>query len=273
MGSSPVDGSGAPPRRSASRLKVRRLRGQPWLGLLGIVVAIGIWQLVGVSLNEPIVLATPSAVAVDLWQWISSGGIWSQLLVSAEEFAIGFAIAFAAGITLGVLIGVSKIVAQTVYPVVQALNSTPVIALAPLIVIWFGFGLDSKIILIALIAFFPILANTDAGVRSLAESYVDVGRSFGAGPLQMVFLFRLPASVPFLLAGTRIAVARAIAGIFVGELYGSTKGIGYTITQAGNTFDTPRIFSAIAILAAFGVIASAVVSWLIKKVAPWADEP
>jgi ABC-type nitrate/sulfonate/bicarbonate transport system permease component len=249
---------------------VRRL---PWLGVLGIVLAIGIWQVVGVALNQPITLATPSAVAADLGHWTASGDIWLALRTSAEEFALGFLIAFCAGIALGVLIGVNRIVAQMLYPLVQALNSTPIIALAPLLVIWFGFGLESKVILIALIAFFPILANTEAGVRSLSESYIDVGMSFGAGPIQMVRMFRLPAAVPFLLAGTRVAVARGVTGIFVGELYGSTVGIGYTISSAGNTFDTARLFSAIVVLAAFGVIASSLLGWLMRKVAPWAATP
>jgi NitT/TauT family transport system permease protein len=238
-------------------------------GVLGIVLFLAGWELFARHLDQGILLVPPSAVAEDLWTWISSGEIGPHLRTSGLELAIGFGLGLVAGVVLGIAMGLVVPLRRLLQPLVVGMYSTPVLALAPLFIIWLGFGLSAKFSLIALTAVFPILVNVEAGITSVDHSFLDVARSFGASPLSLIAKVRIPASLPFLFAGMRIAIARAVTGVFVAELFGSTAGIGYTIQNASSTFHTARLFSGIVVLAASGILMTSAVSWLGRLMTPW----
>jgi NitT/TauT family transport system permease protein len=246
--------------------RLRRFRVE---GLLGIAAFLVGWELLARHLNQEILLVPPSRVAQDLWDWCESGDILPDLRASGLELAIGYGLGLVAGVALGIAMGLIASVRRILQPLVVGMYSTPVLALAPLFVIWLGFGLRAKFALIALTAIFPILVNTETGITSVDHTYLEVARSFGASQLELIRKVRLPAALPFLFAGMRISVARAVTGVFVAELFGATKGIGFSIQNASQTFHTARLFSGIVVLAGAGIIMTALVGWLGRVLTPW----
>lgn len=252
--------------RRATVSRLRRFRVE---GILGIVAFLVGWELFARHLNQAILLVPPSEVATDLWHWCTSGGIAPDLETSGLELAIGYGIGLVAGVVLGIVMGLVTPVRRVLQPLVVGMYSTPVLALAPLFVIWLGFGLSAKFCLIALTAVFPILVNTETGITSVDHSFIDVARSFGASQLALIRKIRLPAALPYVFAGMRISVARAVTGVFVAELFGATKGIGFSIQNASQTFHTARLFSGIVVLAGAGIVMTAAVGWLGRWLTPW----
>lgn len=251
---------------------VRFRAARPWdraQGLIGIALFLGGWELFARHLSQPILLVPPSEVATDLWHWCRSGDILPDLKTSGLELGIGYGIGLVSGVGLGIGMGLVRPLQRILQPIVVGMYSTPVLALAPLFVIWLGFGLSAKFTLIALTAVFPILVNTETGIASVDHGFVDVARSFGASEFAVIRKVRLPAALPFLFAGMRISVARAVTGVFVAELFGSTQGVGFTIQNASQTFHTARLFSGIVVLASAGIFMTAAVGWLGRWLTPW----
>jgi NitT/TauT family transport system permease protein len=234
MATSPIteemNESGAAPaaivtqRSAPSRLRSRLLRVE---GVIGVALFLLAWELFARSLDNTLILVPPSAVAQDLWEWIRTGEIFPHLKTSGTELLLGFVLGLVAGLILGVAMGLIGPVRRLLQPLVVGLYSTPVLALAPLFVIWFGFGLQSKILLIALTTVFPILVNVEAGIVQAERAFLEVARSFGASSLRLISMVRFPSAIPFVFAGMRIAIARAVTGVFVAELFGATSGIGF----------------------------------------------
>lgn len=240
------------------------------INLIAVVAAFGGWELIGRFVVTKRLFFVPiSVVAADLWDWVASGDIFPQLETSAKEFIIGFGIAIVIGLTIGMGMGLSRIVNDLLDPVVAAFNSTPLLALTPLFIIWFGIGITSKALMILFLASFPILVNTAAGVHNVQRDHLDAVRSFGANWLQLTLKVRLPSSLSFIIAGLRLGMARALVGIFVVELFGSQSGIGFSIANAATIFDTKRVFSGIIVLAGAGVLFSVLLTRLERAVAPW----
>lgn len=263
-------GPAAEGRRARSfRFNPRTLQWSRVQGLLGIAIFLGGWELFARHLDQQILLVPPSDVATDLWHWTRSGDILPDLKTSGLELGIGYALGLVGGVALGIAMGLVEPVRRILQPLVVGMYSTPVLALAPLFVIWLGFGLRAKFTLIALTAIFPILVNTEAGIASVDRGFVDVARSFGASEFGLIRKVRLPAALPYLFAGMRISVARAVTGVFVAELFGATEGVGFTIQNASQTFHTARLFSGIVVLAAAGIIMTAAVGWLGRWLTPW----
>lgn len=239
------------------------------LGLVGLVGFAIAWELLARAIDKEIFLVPFSRVVVDLWLWLSSGAMTDHLVTSGTEFVLGFALAIGLGLILGSAMGLSASVRRLLAPVVSGLYSTPLLALTPLFVIWLGFGLPAKVALITLVSLFPIVINTEAGIRQVDQTFLDVVRSFGASQLQLVTKVRFPAALPYVFAGMRISVARATTGIFVAELFGAKAGIGYSIINAAASFNTTRLLSGIFILAGFGVLMSWLIGYIGERVAPW----
>lgn len=248
-----------------------RLRlGSRTLNLIAVATAFGVWELIGRFVVTKRLFFVPiSVVAADLWEWTSSGDIVPQLAASAKEFAVGFAIAIAIGLAIGLLMGLSRTANDLLDPVVAAFNATPLLALTPLFIIWFGIGITSKAVMILFLASFPILINTAAGVHNVQREHLDAVRSFGASSLQLTLKVRLPSALSFVIAGLRLGMARALVGIFVVELFGSQSGIGFSIANAATLFDTKRVFSGIIVLSGAGVLFSVLLTRLERVVAPW----
>jgi ABC-type nitrate/sulfonate/bicarbonate transport system permease component len=189
--------------------------------------------------------------------------------VSGVEFAWGFALSVVVGIPFGIGIGWYKKMAYIFDPFINAMNATPRVALLPLIIIWLGIGILSKIGIIFIGAVFPLMINTRDGVKTTPITLVDAARSFGASQWQIFKSVVVPSTVPFVLTGLRLAVGRSLIGVFVGELYAATAGIGFMITVAGATFQTDKVFVGILIFIITGLVATDILDRIERRFDEW----
>ncbi|MHB8731003.1 MAG: ABC transporter permease [bacterium] len=236
-------------------------------GAIGLIV----WQLFAAAVvRNPLFLPPPSAVLTAAIEVVRSGELFDNLRVSLSYFAVGSALGFAAGVLLGVVLGASPRVAEYIDPWVSAAYTAPLVALTPLLIIWFGIGLWSKTIIIALLVVFPVTIGTVAGIRSTDRSLLEVATSMGAGRLDVLRKVMVPWSLSFILSGARIGVGRGVIGIFVAELFGgASKGVGLMIQNAASVFDTPLLFVGIIVLAVMGVVVTSLIRQLERRMAPW----
>jgi len=227
------------------------------LGTSAVVIFLTIWELAGntFQLINPMFMSAPSLIFKAAVQMFGSGEIWNDLYVSGVEFAWGYVLSVAVAIPFGIAIGWYRKLAYIFDPFVNAMNATPRVALLPLVIIWLGIGLLSKVGIIFLGAVFPILINTRDGVKTTPFNLLTAARSFGASEWQIFKSVVLPSTVPFILTGLRLGVGRALIGVMVGELYAATAGIGFMITVAGATFQTDKVFVGVLIFALSGMIA------------------
>lgn len=227
------------------------------LGTSAVVIFLTIWELAGntFQLINPMFMSAPSLIFKAAVQMFGSGEIWNDLYVSGVEFAWGYALSVAVAIPFGIAIGWYRKLAYIFDPFVNAMNATPRVALLPLVIIWLGIGILSKVGIIFLGAVFPILINTRDGVKTTPFNLLTAARSFGASEWQIFKSVVLPSTVPFILTGLRLGVGRALIGVMVGELYAATAGIGFMITVAGATFQTDKVFVGVLIFALSGMIA------------------
>jgi NitT/TauT family transport system permease protein len=241
-----------------------------WLGVVSMVGGFVLWEAaVRLFVRGDLIVVPPSAVWTAFVRLLRSGELGTNLAVSGAEFAHGFALSIVVGIPLGVLMASSGTVRALLDPWVAALNSTPRIALAPLLIVWLGIGLASKVALVFLSAVFPILINTLTGVQVIDAELVEAARAFGARRRDVFLKVLIPAAVPFIVAGLRLGVSRGIIGVVVGELLGATAGIGYMLYTAGQTFDTAALFVGVVVIACFGVGSDLALKWLEGRLAPW----
>jgi ABC-type nitrate/sulfonate/bicarbonate transport system permease component len=226
------------------------------LGTISVVIFLAIWELCGniLQLINPMFMSAPSLIAKAAWQMFSSGEIWNDLYVSGIEFFWGYILSVVVAIPFGIAIGWYKKFAYVCDPFVNAMNATPRVALLPLVIIWLGIGILSKVGIIFLGAVFPLLINTRDGVKTTPANLLTAARSFGASEWQIFKSVVLPSTVPFILTGLRLAVGRALIGVMVGELYAATAGIGFMITVAGATFQTDKVFVGVLIFAISGMV-------------------
>jgi len=199
----------------------------------------------------------------------SAALLWSHTLVTLEEVLLGFALALGVGIVLAVGIAYSRLLERSIYPFVIASQTIPIIAIAPLLLIWIGYGLSPKVIVAALIAFFPIVVNMVDGLRSVDADMVSMMRTLGASRWQIFTKLQVPTSLPFLFSGTKIAVAVSVIGAIIGEWVGARAGLGYLMMLSAPYFLTARVFAAIFILSVMGVSLFAVVALLERAMLPW----
>ncbi|HEY6200090.1 MAG TPA: ABC transporter permease [Candidatus Binatia bacterium] len=234
------------------------------LGTISVTIFLLLWEFMGGPVSaynpipflrvNPMFMSSPSYIwkaAVDLF---SSGEIWNDLRVSSIEFAGGYLLSVAVAIPLGILIGWNKKASAVFDPFVNAMNATPRVALLPLVIIWLGIGIMSKVGIIFLGAVVPIIVNARDGVKTTPSSLLNAARSFGATEWMVFKSVVMPATLPFILSGLRIALGRALVGVMVGELYAATAGIGFMITVAGATFQTDKVFVGVLIFAISGML-------------------
>lgn len=252
----------------------RLRRHERLVSLLLLLVVVGGWEALVRLLHVPrIVLPAPSAVAVALWRGIGSGLYVRQTLVTLVEILGGFAFGAAGGLALGILVGLSGFVERVFYPYVVAFQTLPKVAIAPIIVIWFGYGLSSKIIITATIAFFPVLANTIVGLRAAPRDQLEMLRSCTATPWQTFHMIRLPHALPFIFVGLDVAIVLSVIGAIVGEFVGAKAGLGYLILQMNFSFDMAGVFAILLILSAIGVMLHLLVALLHRRIVFWAQDP
>jgi NitT/TauT family transport system permease protein len=241
------------------------------LGTISVVIFLTIWELCGntFQLINPMFMSAPSLVLKAGYQMFASGEIWNDLYVSGIEFLWGYVLSVVVAIPFGIAVGWYKRFAYICDPFVNAMNATPRVALLPLVIIWLGIGILSKVGIIFLGAVFPLLINTRDGVKTTPANLLTAARSFGASEWQIFRSVVLPSTVPFILTGLRLAIGRALIGVMVGELYAATAGIGFMITVAGATFQTDKVFVGVLIFAISGMVLTDVVDRFEHRFDKW----
>ncbi|MFW7347283.1 MAG: ABC transporter permease [Pigmentiphaga sp.] len=220
---------------------------------------------------SPLVFPGPVDVAKSLYAGFATGEYWEHLGVTLYEILVGFAIGAAAGFLLGAAIGQSSLLEAVLYPYVVAFQAMPKVAVAPLFVVWFGFGAASKIVITATIVFFPVLANTIVGLRSAPRDQIDLMLAFTASRWQVFRMVRLPQSLPYVFVGLDIGIVLAVIGAIVGEFVGSQSGLGYLILQRNFSLDTPGVFAILVVLSVIGIGLHIAMKTIARKVIFWAD--
>ena len=241
------------------------------LGSASVIIFLTIWELIGNiwQLINPMFMSAPSLIGKAAWQMFSSGEIYNDLYVSGIEFFWGYFLSIIVAIPFGIAIGWYKRFAYICDPFVNAMNATPRVALLPLVIIWLGIGILSKVGIIFLGAVFPLLINTRDGVKTTPANLLTAARSFGASEWQIFRSVVLPSTVPFILTGLRLAVGRALIGVMVGELYAATAGIGFMITVAGATFQTDKVFVGVLIFAITGMFMTDLIDRYERRFDKW----
>ncbi len=218
------------------------------------VAVIAYWELhVHIFDVDALLLPPPSKIAIAFWNGMTSGLFLSHFATTVFRALSGFAIAAVFGVALGTLTCQFRIVERTVYPWIVALQTVPKIAIAPLILVWCGYGSLSKIVTATLVAFFPVLVNTIIGLRSCEQGKLDLMRSLRASRWQTFRMVELPNALPFIFAGLSVAVVFSILGALVGEFVGSKDGIGFLILDANYQLNIPRVFALLILLALYGI--------------------
>lgn len=255
-----------PPSDGRPRLWRRLLDYVPAVSLVALVIVA--WQLY-VSLFDvrDVILPPPAEVAstlVDRWS-----SLQDQLLVTLAEAIQGFLLAAGVGFALAIAITSSRVLRLALYPLIVTSQAVPVIAVAPLLITWFGFGPTSKVLVSALIAFFPMVVSSATGLASLDGGVVSLMRSFPASRLQIFLRARLPNALPQIFAGLKVAAVLSVVGAVVGEWVGADEGLGYLIVRANASLSVDLVFAAIVLLALMGIALFVAVSLLERLVIPW----
>lgn len=241
------------------------------LGISAVIIFLTAWELVGNTLGliNPMFMSAPSLIGKAAVQLFASGEIWNDLRVSGIEFGWGYFLSVIVGVPFGIACGWYKKMAYIFDPFINAMNATPRVALLPLVIIWLGIGILSKVGIIFLGAVFPILINARDGVKTTPYNLLTAARSFGASEWQIFRSVVLPSTVPFIITGLRLGVGRALIGVMVGELYAATAGVGFMITVAGATFQTDKVFVGILIFATTGMFCMELLNRLEVKFDKW----
>jgi putative hydroxymethylpyrimidine transport system permease protein len=243
--------------------------GEKALPVALLAALVGAWEaaarLFGI---ENYILPAPSEVARALFE--DRGLLAPDAWVTAQEVVIGFLLALGIGLALAVLLHFSSLLRRTVYPLLVASQAVPVVVIAPILVIWFGFGIAPKLIVIALICFFPIVVNASDGFRSVDPAQVKMLRTLNASRLDTFRHLELPAALPYVFSGAKIAIAVSVIGAVFGELVGSDSGLGHSIQVGTAELLTARVFAAVLILSAMAIALFALVSLIERYAVPWA---
>jgi NitT/TauT family transport system permease protein len=239
-------------------------------GGTAVVAMLLIWELIARSgLVDPLLISSPSAVARAGYTLLTDGGFWNDLKVSATEFLIGYGFAAAVGIPLGIATGWYRRLSYLLAPFIDTLNAVPRVTLLPLIVIWFGIGIWSKVVVVFLGAVIPIAISAHSGVKTNEARYLKVARSFGASEFKILSSIILPGTVPFIFTGLKYGSGRALLGVVAGELYAATAGVGFVIGNAGNNLRTDVLFFGVLLFTAAGLTSVAVLDWFERRFETW----
>jgi ABC-type nitrate/sulfonate/bicarbonate transport system permease component len=221
------------------------------------------------DLVDPLFASSPSLIAAKLVEMVRDGSLWPHVAATSRVTAVGFALAVLVGVPLGILMGRSELFNATIEPFVAALYASPQVAFLPLLIIWLGIGFTSKVALVFIGSFIIVVINTETGVAQVDPRLIETARAFTASERQVLIKIVLPAALPFILAGMRLAIGRALVMVVVAEIYASNRGLGYLIFQAGGMYDTAQVFVGVGILAGAGVALTALLRALERWLAPW----
>lgn len=236
--------------------------------LVGIVFLAG-WEYASGRLVDPLFVSSPSAVGMRLWRWLITGSLWTHLSITLYATALGFVIGAAIGFGLGLLFGRNQTVADIFDPYITALYSIPKIALAPLFIIWFGIGIESKIAVSASIVFFVVFLNTYAGVRDVNPLYIHATRIMGGGGADVLRHVIVPSASTWVITGLKVSVPYALVGTVIGEFMSANRGIGFIISQATGLFDTASVFAGLFVLGVVGAVINVALRHIEARLLRW----
>ncbi len=243
------------------------------VGALSILGGLLIWEAVSrLFVDNSLFLAAPSQILLAIGKLAGNGQLARHIEVSSAEFALGYGIAAVMGVALGLLMAESDRAKQILQPWVSGLYATPTIALGPLFLLWLGIGIWSKVVVVITLVLFPVVINTEAGLRTTSERLIETLRSFGATRRQIFFKLSLPSATPFVLVGLKLGIGRGLIGVVVAELFGSRAGLGQLISQSADAFNMPNLFAAVVILAGAGIAMTAGFNWLERRLVPWTKD-
>ncbi|MGP1613485.1 MAG: ABC transporter permease [Pollutimonas bauzanensis] len=235
-----------------------------------LFVVLALWHFsVKIFQMPDYILPTPLAVARTLYELFAEGLIWRHIGYTLAATLIGYAIGSALALLFGALLAESRTFEKFVYPLLVAVQATPKVALAPLILVWFGFGIASKVVLVVLICFFPLFVNTIVGIRRVDPDLIDACKAFSATRWYLFRYVKLPAAAGDIFAGLQIGIALALIGTVVGELVSSEAGLGYLIGAAAVNMNVSTMFAGVFLLALMGVIGAQFIRWMHGKVVFW----
>jgi NitT/TauT family transport system permease protein len=249
-----------------------RQRPEVPLSIVLFVVLIGGWELAVRVFEIPkIVVPAPSAVAIALWQTTQSGDMLTHFAITFYETIAGFALGALFGLATGAFVAQFPLMERTLYPYIVAFQTLPKVAIAPIIVIWFGYGVTSKIVITATIAFFPLLANTIVGLRAVPQEQVELMVAFTATRWQVFRKARVPQALPYIFVGLDVAIVLSVIGAIVGEFVGSQAGLGYLIMQKNFNMDMSGVFAILIILSLMGIGLHMAVNAIQRRVVFWME--
>ncbi len=232
------------------------------VGVLSLLLGLAAWEGVALLLQgPPVLLPVPQAVAARLWDLAGRGVLWPHVALTLTEAGLGFALAAVIGLTLAYPVAQSRLLEAALAPYIAGTQAVPVIAIAPLLVLWFGLDLAPKVITCAVICFFPILINTVIGLRSVDRALIEAAQTFGANRGQILRYIEAPLAARAILGGLKLAVTLAMTGAVVGEFISANAGLGYLLTAGRSAFDTTLIFVALTVLVAVTVTGYALVGF------------
>jgi NitT/TauT family transport system permease protein len=230
------------------------------------------WEgLIRVGEISPYLVPAPSQVVKALVYDLASPAYWRAIYVTLSEILLGFLAGAALGIGLGVALALSPVLDRIIYPYVVALQTVPKVAIAPLMIVWFGFGVESKVLIVALTSMFPVLVNTIAGLRSTEADRLDLLRGLCATRMQTLFFLQFPNAMPYIFAGLNTAIVLSVIGAIVGEFVGAREGLGVIILKANFGLDLASVFSSLIVLGIIGVVLNATMRMIERRVCFWAQ--
>jgi NitT/TauT family transport system permease protein len=237
---------------------------------MSVALTLLAWEWYGRGV-DPVFLSYPTAILAAVPAMLATGELQRAFVSSVLGLAIGLAAAISLGTLFGLLMGRYRLIDQLLDVQINALYATPNVALIPLLILWFGLGLLSKVVIIFLAGFFPIIVNTYSGVRNVSRGLVEVALAEGASEAQIFTKIVIPASLPFITTGVRLAMGRAVVGMVVAELFTAVSGLGGAIITYGNAFKTDKLFVIIILLALLGLFLTESVRHLERWLAPWKE--
>jgi NitT/TauT family transport system permease protein len=240
------------------------------LGALAVVLFFAAWQATFLFVPfNPLFISKPDLIAVSLTEMIANGDLLREIAVSAVPFVYGFSAAVVVGVTLGILMGWRVRVGYALDPLMTVFYASPLVALAPLVIVFFGVGVSGKAVIIFILSIFPFIFNAQAGVRAVDPLLINVVRSLGGTEKDLYFKVIVPSVLPYIVAGARIAVGRGLIGVLVGEFFAASEGIGYAIARFGDLFALDKMFACILAVMVIAVVFTEGIRWAERAAFPW----
>ena len=239
-------------------------------GCISVFAGVALWEIsTHLLLEDELLIPPPSSVLRTFWALLLNGQLKKHFLATLLEFAYGFSTACVIGVLIGYFMGMYKWFDELVDPWIATLYSIPIITVVPLIIIWFGIGMLSKVIVVFKITAVAIILNTAAGIKTLNPVWLELAKSLRLSAWETTYKIRIPGALPFIITGMRLGVGRALLGVIVAELMAANAGLGYLLRDSSETWDSPKLFVTVILLAVMGLVSFNLIKRLERRMAPW----